>query len=425
MEGLSASFTTDAHLHVRLTNEITNRRSVAVALLQGGTTLFGGSDPGFSLETPVVLGCVAKCLTATLLAQAVESSPLVTADRVADVLRAGSAQARTVLAGVEVGHLMNHTHGLDDADVDIDAVPRRADGTIDVDALCSRLAAAPRIGEPGKMYSYGGAGAWLAAAVLEERHGCTYLELLRRDLLDPLGIETDSAVEPRDACPAWGGRLALSAVDLIRFLHPHVGEGVDEAASSLEPLRGGGIGMPGWGPWQRSATRGWNLYGDDWLGHNGNRDGTGIALRFHRTEPLGIVVTSPKEADCFFALATLFGDILEEYSADYVRFPRALDPDAWAGKHRERLLGDYDNARWRVNVAESPRAGFLRLRVFDRRVPLSGSILERHLRAAENDVFFAVPPGIDYPFVQFVGEDPASGHAAYFWNGRQLWRFVR
>lgn len=264
----------------------------------------------------------------------------------------------------------------------------------------------------------------MAAAFLEQRHRCTYLDLLRCDLLGPLGIETDSAVEPRDACPAWGGRLALSAMDLIRFLRLHVAENDGEAPTDVERLRTGGIRMPGWGPWQRGATCGWNLYGNDWLGHNGNRDGTGIALRFHRWEPLAVAVTSPKEADCVFALATLFGDVLEEFSSDYVRIPKLLDAAAQEAKDKARLLGDYENARWRVNVAAAARAGFLRMRVFDRRDPSAGSILDRHLRAAENDVFLAIPPGIDYPFVQFVGEERATGHAKYFWNGRQLWRFA-
>ncbi len=424
MAGSSVSIASDVELQLRLTNDVTNRRSVAVALCQDRATILAGSDPGFPLETPVLLGCVAKCLTATLLAQAMESSSLDMMDSVADLLQMESAYPNA-LNGVEFGHLLNHTHGLDDADVDFDAVPRREHGYIDVDALCTRLADVPRIGEPGEIYSYGGAGAWLAAAFLEQHHHCTYLELLRCDLLDPLGIETDCTVEPRDACPAWGGRLALSAVDLLRFLRLHVADNDGEVRrTDLGPLRAGGVCMPGWGPWQRGATWGWNLYGDDWLGHNGNRDGTGIALRFHRREPLAVAVTSPKEADCVFALATLFGDALEEFSGDYVRIPKLLDPDAWEAKDTSRLLGDYENARWRVNVAESGRAGFLRMRVFDRRVPSVGSILDRHLRAAENDVFLAVPPGVDYPFVQFVGEEPVTGHAKYFWNGRQLWRFA-
>lgn len=415
---------TTAGLQKRLIEEISSQRSVAVAVCEDGESNFAGSAPGFSWDTPVVVGCIAKCLTGALFAQSIDSLAFGVGDSIADGLRPKSTRAASVLAGVEVGHLLNHTHGFDDSDVDFDAVPRRADGAIHVDALCSRLGDVPRIGEPGEIYSYGGAGSWLVAAFLEQRFGRTYLDLLRRDLFDPLGIEVDSGTDPHDVCPAWGGLLALSAVDLIRFLRLHLSESGRTGEGCLAVLRTGQIGMPGWVPWQQGATCGWNVYGNDWLGHNGNRDGTGIALRFHRSEPLAIAITSPKEADCFFALATLFGDVLEEYSADYVRFPRLLDSDTWDAKDQSRLLGDYENARWRVRIAESSRAGFLRMRVFDRRTISSGSILDRHLRAAENDVFLAVPPGIDYPFAQFVGEEPATGHAKYFWNGRQLWRFA-
>ncbi len=423
MKGSLAPYTV-GELHIKMNNLITSGRSVAVAVLEDRRRYVAGSDAGFLPDVRVVVGCIAKCLTATLLARYMSTSSLGMRDQVPDVLCLASSSAREVLEGVEFAHLLNHTHGLDDADIDFDAVPRRYDGSIDVDVLCAKLGEAPRLGEPGEIYSYGGTGSWLIAAYLEQQFGCGYLEILRSELLDPLGIMIAPGIEEHGICPAWGGELALSAVDLIKFLRPNLPENGVAAQTGFRLLREGKVAMPGWCPWQHAATCGWNVYGRNWLGHSGNRDGTGIALRFHRSKPLAIAITAKREADCLFALATLFGEVLEEFSGDYVRIPRTLDPDSWNAKDPSRLLGSYENARWRIHIAKSARSGFLRMRVFDRRTLSSGSILDRHLRAAENDVFLAVPHGFDYPFVQFIGGETETMHATYLWNGRQLWRFV-
>lgn len=406
-----------------LATKTMENRNVAACISQDGKDFYLSTDPTFTLETPVVVGCVMKCITSTLLAKCVHRLSLGFRDRVVDHLRVQSKAGRSVLEGLELWQLLNHTHGLDDADIDLDAVPRHPCGRIDIDALCTRIARAPRISTPGLIYSYGGVGSWLVAGILEQRFDSTYFELLKSELLGPLGIDIAADLGPHDVCPAWGGRLALSALDLMQFLRPHLSAPGGAIPEPLGLLRTGEVAMPAWGPWQCAATCGWNVYGLNWLGHNGNRDGTGVALRFHRTQSLAVAVTSSREMDCFFVMARLFGEMLEEFSVDYVGYPRPLGLDEWDARDRSRFLGFYDNARWRIGVTESSRPGFLRMRVFDRRSSSSDSILDRQLRAAERDVFLVVPPGADYPFAQFVGEDAATGHSSYFWNGRQLWRY--
>ena len=426
MRGIPNPLTSAEELSDRLAAETANRKGVAVAVFQDGDCLYASSDggEGFSCDTPGVVGCIAKCLTAAVVMDAVASSLLGTQDRIADVLRLRSKDVRAGLQGITVEHLLNHSHGLDDSAIDSEAIPKCANRCLDVDQLCLEATAVPRIALPGETYSYGGIGSWLAAGLLEQVHGTTFSEILRHRLFEPMGINAAADESIRDVCPAWGGPFSMSAADLLRFLHPHLSNGRGGMWPGLDLMRTGRIPMPGWGPWQKSATSGWNFYGDGWLGHNGNRDQTGIALRFHRSEPLAIAVTANREADCFFVLARLFGDVLEEFTSDYVRMPKALDPEAWSAVGRARLLGTYESAKWRVHVQESPRAGFLRMSVFDRARASSGSVLNRYLRAQENDVYFTVPAGIDYPFVQFIGEVPSKEHAAYLWNGRELWRFV-
>ena len=405
------------------------RDGLAVAVSRDGACSLhavGGARGRFGAQTAVVVGCVAKCLTATLVAQAMDALGFGPDDRIADLLELRSARSRSGIAGITVGHLLNHTHGLDDAGIETDAVPRRRGGLIDAEALCAELVAAARLAAPGTCYSYGGAGSWLLAGFLEQAYAATYWDILRERLFALCGIGAGPALAAADVCPAWGGRLALSAGDLVRFLGPHLAGAGPAAApdhARLRVLREGAVAMPGWLPWHKHATYGWNLYGAQWLGHNGNRDGTGIALRFHRRAPWGIVVAAAREADCFQTLARLFGDVLEEYARDYVDVPRGADGGAPTGTDDGRFAGDYVNARWRVCVEAVPGGGHLAMRVFDRRERSHRAVLKRHLRPAGDGVHLTVPAGVDYPFVQFVGER-GDGHARYLWNGRQLWRSV-
>ena len=263
----------------------------------------------------------------------------------------------------------------------------------------------------------------MVAGLLEHTKGQRYLELLRRHVSKPWGLEVETTLSARDVCPAWGGALKMSALQLLRFASPHATSPRNGTCNPLLWLRTGEIAMPGWSPWQKAATTGWNRYGEDWMGHNGNQDGTGIALRFHRRSQTAIVVTATREQDCFFALARLFGDVLEEFSGDYVSFPKPLPPGALESKDVSRVAGRYENARWRIRVEESPRDGFLRMRVFDRTTASAEPVLNRYIRGADEGVFMSIPQGIDYPFVQFVGAG-GEAHAAFLWNGRQLWRHV-
>ena len=415
-----SQYRSGAELGNRLAAECADRRGVAVALFQNGETLVashaGGS--GFSMETPVVVGCIAKCLTATLFANLTVDWRDRGEVEIADVLPLRSGRLRSALAGITIEDLLNHTHGLDDSDVE--TVPRLPDGSIDVELLCECVTQVPRIAEPGAVYSYGGVGSWLVAGLLEHANGQPYVELLRRYVSKPWGLEVETSLSARNVCAAWGGALRMSALRLLRFASPHAVSQGDGTSNPLLWLRTGEVAMPGWGPWQKAATTGWNRYGEDWLGHNGNQDGTGVALRFHRRSQTAIVVTAAREQDCFFALARLFGDVLEEFSGEYVRFPKPLDSGASASKELSGAVGRYENSRWRIQIEESPRDGLLRMSVYDRTTGLGEPVLNRYLRAAEEDVYMTIPAGSDYPYVQFVGATP-EGHASYLWNGRQLW----
>ena len=426
MDNTVTPYTSSAQLRERLEAECAGRPGVAVALWQQGHTFYGShaGGSGFSIDIPIVVGCIAKCLTATLFVNATAGRSVRGEDEIAGLLPLRSGRLRAELQGISIQHLLNHTHGLDDSGIDVESVPRLPNGFIDVEDLCERVTQAPRIAEPGAVYSYGGVGSWLIAGLLERAEEQPYVELLRRHVSEPWDFEIEARLSPRDVCPAWGGTLKMSALQLMKFLTPHATfQAGGLTCNPLRWLRTGDVEMPGWGPWQKAATTGWNRYGEDWLGHNGNQDHTGIALRFHRHSKTAIVVTATREQDCFFALARLFGDVLEEFSGDYVVFPKPIPSEAVESKDLSRVVGRYENARWRIDVDESPKAGYLRMSVYDRMTGSDESVLKRYIRAAEDGVYMTIPQGVDYPFVQFVGVN-GEKHAPFLWNGRQVWRYV-
>jgi len=112
---------------------------------------------------PILAGCLAKLLTASLVTEAVADGHLHWSDAIDDVLPS-KHPSRRKLAGVTVRHLVEHTHGLDESSMA--RVPRRTDGFIDAAGLCEGLGARS-ICSPGALYSYGSVGGWLAGAALE------------------------------------------------------------------------------------------------------------------------------------------------------------------------------------------------------------------------------------------------------------------
>src|SRR5690606_34922017 len=96
------------------------------------------------------------------------------------------------------------------------------DGRIRLDELLALLDGR-RLAPPGERYSYSNAGAWIASAVLEALEHRRFGEQLRDDLLASLGIQLRHLRLERSpgdgaVCPAMGGSLSLSVVDMLTFL---------------------------------------------------------------------------------------------------------------------------------------------------------------------------------------------------------------
>jgi CubicO group peptidase (beta-lactamase class C family) len=381
--------------------------------------LFTATDHAIQLDSReaehhlIPAACLAKPVTATLLAQMISTQDFNWSNEISDLL-AVARPWKARLAGISLQCLLNHTHGLDVSA--IQSVPRTREGFLDVEALCSQLAATP-LSSPGRLYSYSNAGAWFAGAVLERFWGRPYSHVLEESALWP------SVTKPkpifRGICPATGEGLELTVSQWLDFLEIHLRNASarddDAIARTLASLRVAPVPLPGWNPSEQGACLGWKYFGAGWFGHNANLIGSSTLLRFNPEHHIAIVVEASDDA-AFIVLAGLFGTALPEFAN--LRPPRLLNAEECAAASFEHYVGTYVQAQsaLRVNlISKGPL-----LLIIDTHGGRATST-EHTLRAAEDNLFIPEPrDDPEFAFVQFV--EANAGAFGYLWNGKQLWR---
>lgn len=167
---------------------------VAVAVLDGDDVVLeqvlgeDGDGRPVSRETPLLIGSVAKSMTATLVLQQVEDGRLDLDERV------GTRLPWMHDTDATVRQLLTHTSGYTAADGL--AVSERFD---DRPGAVRRAAADLRLTGTRGTYAYSSANYLVLGALLEAVQSRPYAEILRRDLLEPLGMRRTSGA-------AAGGR---------------------------------------------------------------------------------------------------------------------------------------------------------------------------------------------------------------------------
>ena len=356
-------------------------------------------------------GCIAKSLTASMLAEAVATRHLGWSDPVCEVLTlSGSAQRK--LRGVTVRHLLDHTHGLDASS--IEEVPWGSDGFIDVERVCNGLDARP-IALPGTLYSYSNAGCWFAGAVLERTYGKSYATLV----LEHYGVPAEAApgtALPDRVCPATGADLVLTLTQWLSFASRHLDDPTGPS-TTLAPLRAMQTPLPGWHPSEKGICLGLKYYGGGWFGHNSLLSERTAALRLNPTERIALFVAVESQGAAVLALAGLFGRSLPEF-AD-LKPLRPLEAEQRQGIQYACHVGSYSQARKRLVVGMTNEATLeltcIETSASDRCVPT-------RIRPTRQGVF--IPESThdeEFPFVQFIAQQDSGGYE-YLWNGRQLWR---
>lgn len=285
-----------------------------LAVHQHGATVtaeFGELEHGagrpVSPETAFPVGSISKVFTATL-------SMILVAD--GDVeLDAPLVQYLSELAGwgdqLTLRQVLSHTSGLasgpDSEDVTAASLRRY------VLDNCRRQ---DRVLPPGGGFSYSNAGYILAGLLVEKITGMSWGAAVESILLRPLGLDPAFITRPQGkqtvrpvatghsvntavgrirpvrqslaSAEAPAGALAASAVDLVSLGLMHVGQGVPHllpaefakemrrAVSGADPF---GL-ADGWG----AGLAVFHERATDWVGHDGNADGTSCYLR---VDPVG------------------------------------------------------------------------------------------------------------------------------------------
>lgn len=145
------------------------------------------------------MGSVVKVFTATLILQMIERGQISMTTRLGELLPAAPADK----ANITVRQLLMHRAGF-----------RESSGTDEIyisrDAMLAQEFATPLIFEPGAGEEYSNVGYSMLAAYLERYYHRPYEDVLRRELLAPLHIESIGYIHrPRvgaDVCGYWDGR---------------------------------------------------------------------------------------------------------------------------------------------------------------------------------------------------------------------------
>ncbi len=259
-----------------------------------------------TLQTTFNVGSISKCLTAWEVMRLVEAGRMDLDAPVNDYLRRWRVASDSLPAAeVTVRRLLSHTAGLSLAAVP-EYGPDRAAPSL-VDALSDAEHGVALVARPGSGFRYSGGGYMVLQLVIEEITGRRFADVMREDVLRPLGMGHSAFTWPeslraraatphhdREAAPyfQYVGEAAASLNtpldDLLRFALaslPGPGAGTD-GAGNLRPETVSRMreSQPGSAQFGGAIQNGlgfalWHLGDGSWaVGHTGQNTGWGAAL---------------------------------------------------------------------------------------------------------------------------------------------------
>jgi CubicO group peptidase (beta-lactamase class C family) len=388
---------------------------VALVMIRGDHSMsasinFDEAQASFDETSPVLTACVTRAITATILAKTCARLGISLDTPLAAIHQLNWKPHAPLWATVRLAELLNHTHGLE---IPLLSVPRDGNGFIDSARLMGMIGpyGAPER-RSQKLYCYRPAGPWIAASVSEQLLRCRFADLVEQLFDSTCGLP-DGKWDPLDICPASGGSLKRSAIDLARLLKLHIGD------PTMRELRRFEAQFPGWSPGRLSACCGWFSHGDGWYGATTQGLSQDIILRFHPERGIGIVVTSAKPRAPFYVLGGLFGHMLPEFRGDWAEAVTVnttlMDVKLPDWRHE----GKFDNPQttMRTHYQEDGRLHLevsLRMAGVQRKALWMGTLSP--MKASEPNVYRVTPSRWPMSgFVQFV--DDFRG----LWDGRDLW----
>jgi CubicO group peptidase (beta-lactamase class C family) len=351
----------------------------------------------FSVDSRVPIGCLAKSVTATLLAQVCERLTLSLETAVSDVGIVELAGTETDWSTLKLYELLNQGHGCDTL---LSAIPYRRDGFIDTRLLLTSTRPISRNTlAPVKLFSDRPVGIWIAAGIVEYLTGRLFRSVVR-DLLSDMRI-----------LGATGGQFAVSAVELSRLGEMQIED------IAMEALRRYPVAFPGWAPGRVEACCGWYNYGDGWFGSNSHGANHGIALRFNAEKRVAVSITARRQRDAYFLLGALFSESLPEFRSYW------FDAGEDARNRREiverpdLLIGSFRNIRSTIDIRWTKGSGFqMTIRFADQMLGSTSLATLHPLRTPQSNVFRVLTgSGKSSGFLQFASEHNV------LWDGRDIW----
>ena len=385
-----------------------------VGVLVGNKTTIAGIDSTGQIRNDGAqsprrpLFCLAKTVTGTLGLLAACEGRL---DFDCGLAESDESPLKPWSRGVTLRQLLSHTHGLDLSHVGRTGID--SEGRIDVPALAGSLGVSLRLYDPGALYSFGNAGCWLAATMIERAYDAPYTQLVAERILNPAGIELDRrSAECVHWCPSMGGDVSLSLADWLRFLGWFLQhDGLRQHPEIRQPVP---PSPPGW-CFERGACAGWKSFGSGWLGQHTASGTQTVALRVHPEEKVALVVDADVGTGyaANIILARLFARVLPEFLN--MKVPRLL-PTAPPNADMAHCIGTYADTKSRIRVIPGDQ-GSLIMEVFEDLAAWRNNAPHRRLVAqpATQGAYIA-----EQLIFQFVSH-PDNG-ITHLWNGRHLFR---
>ncbi len=333
-----------------------------------------------TVETLYQAGSITKVFTATLTAILRDEGKLALDDPLAKHLPEGTKIGSIPLAksGITLRQLATHASGLQRDPSGVDR-----ERPISSKALLASLSDASIFWPPGDRFAYSNLGFMLLGHAIERASGESYPDLLKKRILDPLGMKStrlaisDADVKglaahywpedpaPRGERPPWlfgescaAGGLVSTLPDLAKFVSLELRARTDDAGLPVNPATLRELITPQRlqdSSWQRAIGLGWWILHGDTLGdtvvHGGEVDGQSAMIGFSPEHKVGVVV-----------LANFGSDVAERLAREVFRV--AVEPAIAERDAARRLLDaqDYPACRKAAEtiLARNPEHGWAR-----------------------------------------------------------------
>jgi CubicO group peptidase (beta-lactamase class C family) len=387
------------------------------------------------------IGSITKVWTTTLVQMLVDEGRLELGAPVRTYVPELKLVDEATAEALTVQQLLNHTSGLPG-----DFFPDTGRGDDCLERYLGELATAELAHPLGELFSYSNGAFALAGLVIERVEGATWDSVLRRRLIEPLGL-TRTVTLPEDALlhrcavghlgsgasqhvtPTWMlprvngpvGLITAQGRDVLEFARLHMAGGVtrsgarllsSESVAAMQRLT---VTMPGQDEGRLGWGLGWGL--SRWSGthviqHDGGTIGQNAALRV--LPELGVAVCLTANGGDWTPFRNA---VIAEVLTDAIGLtppPPPVPTGDIPTERPEEYVGSYRNIGTAVTVTEREGELLLAQRMLDPLESLATADVSvpRLLRARGGDAFLCpAPNGTTWIPVEFLRD--AAGRVAY------------